>query len=55
MHSKKAEANESISGVLMIPESCVCMFAHKRLHFCVSINLSASLPKKAATTGLQGS
>lgn len=26
---KKAEANESISGVLMILESCVCMFSHK--------------------------
>lgn len=33
MHNKKAEANESISGVLMIPQSCVRMFAHKR---CIS-------------------
>lgn len=30
---KEAEANESISGVLMIPESCACMFSHK---LCIS-------------------
>lgn len=38
-----AEANETISLLLMLPKSCVCMFARISMHLYVSINLYVSI------------